>query len=630
MNWSALYQLAVACVACSLAACHGAEDGSTVSNVTSTTSVAEGTADEPPPLLELPPLPEERPSAVASFPFLPGEPTDQAISIGDTTHGLVVQGRAVRESESLKILPKQRARDLRYGTTSLTALLEHAGRAVLAETKTPLWLGNLGRKDGGDIEWSVSHNAGRDADVAFAYVDAVTKRPVDPPDLVPLDRDGLSVDKKLAFDAGRTWIAVRAMLQFEGASVQYLFISEPLKKKLLEHAKRRGEPARLLEHAADVLRQPAGAAPHDDHLHVRIYCGKLDVACGCKDFGFVHTRARQYPEEAELARRAALALLEAESAERRAVALLRLGFIGTGDDVAAAAKLVADPSPEVRRAAVLLLGVLGDRSLVDLLVRRFREENDVGVLLASLEALGQLGGDTAGAVLRDVMLAAQSGPRATDPPPRPLLGLPPLALEPTPLQKLLTPPAPTPPTLDRRGLADLAVRAARTVESDLVLPPLVAELDPLDREASLRAAEALAFVTNQRLLGGDDAAAIARAKQAYAAFEPTVGKHGKAWSARDAWVLQGFARRGLRVTGLDRRGVWELFRGLSEEPHVAHNARAALVRVLGADRAVLRFGYGDACRTLWDVAWDRRRELDLGAPSKEQVRACAEARAAER
>lgn len=585
---------------------------------------------EPPPLRDLPPLPEESVPSSASFPFLPGEPTDQAISIGDTTHGLVVLGRAVRESESLKILPKQRARDLRYGTSSLTALLERAGSAVHDKTKTPLWLGNLGRKEGGDIEWSVSHNAGRDADVAFAYVDAVTKRPVDPPDLVPLDRDGLSADKKLAFDAGRTWLAVRAMLEFDGASVQYLFISEPLKKKLLEHAKRLGEPARLLEHAADVLRQPAGAAPHDDHLHVRIYCGKLDAACGCKDFGFVHARARQHPDEAERARRTALELLTSPSAERRERALLRLGFIGTSEDMAPAAKLVTDEAPEVRRAAVLLVGVLGDRSYVDLLMRRFREENDGGVLLAVLEALGQLGGDTAGGVLRDVMLAAQSAPRAPEPPPRPLLGLPPLALEPTPLQKLLTPPAPTPLALDRRSLADLAVRASRTVESDLVLPSLVAELDPRDRQASLRAAEALAFVTNQRLLVGDDAAAIERAKQAYAAFEPSVGKHGKAWSARDAWLLQGFARRGLRVPGLDRRGVWELFRGLSEEPHVAHNARAALGRLLGADRAVLRFGFGDACRTLWDVAWDRRRELNLGAPTKEQVRACAEARAAER
>jgi murein endopeptidase len=629
MNWAPLYQLAAASVMVAFGAfacsSRGEEGAPTNGELATTSSSAAGTSTnaESPPLLDLPPLPEEAPSVSASFPFLPGEPGDHAVSIGDTTHGLLVQGRAVRESESLKILPKQRARDLRYGTTELTALLEHAGRAVHTESKTPLWLGNLGRKEGGDIEWSVSHNAGRDADVAFAYVDAITKGPVDPPDLVPLDRDGLSVDKKLAFDAARTWMAVRAMLSFEGASVQYLFISEPLKKKLLEHAKRRGEPAKLLEHAADVLRQPAGAAPHDDHLHVRIYCSKLDVACGCKDFGFVHDRARQHPEQAEVARRAALALLADPSATRRATALLRLGFIGNADDVALATKLVRDSSPEVGRAAVLLIGVLGDRNDVDLLLGRFREENDGAVLVAVLEALGQLGGDTAGAVLRDVMLAAQSAPDALEPPPRPLLGLPPLALEPSPLQKLLAPPSPTPLALDRRGLA-------RTVESDLVLPPLVAELNPQDRAASVRAAEALSFLTNQRLLTGDDDAAITRAKQAYAAFAPTVGKHGKGWSARDAWVLQGFARRGLRIPSLDRRGVWELFRGLSEETHVAYNARSALVRLLGADRAVLRFGYGDACRTLWDVAWDRRRELNLGAPSKEQVRACAEARAAER
>src|SRR5690606_15018228 len=125
-----------------------------------------------------------------------------------------------------------------------------------------------GRRGGGDIEWSVSHNSGRDADIAFCYRDAAGK-PVDPPNLVPLDREGFSKDRKLRFDPTRTWLVVRSMLESEAASVQYLFISHSLKVQLLAAARRQGAPATLNERANVILRQPGGSHPHDDHLHLR-------------------------------------------------------------------------------------------------------------------------------------------------------------------------------------------------------------------------------------------------------------------------------------------------------------------------------------------------------------------------
>jgi hypothetical protein len=165
-------------------------------------------------------------SSSLEFPFLLGEIEGSSVSIGDTSHGRLVNGVELVESDALRILPEHRTRDLRYGTAPLIALLTHASRALGSATRTTLWLGNIGRKEGGDIEWSVSHNAGRDADVAFCYRDARNGKPVDPPGLVRLDEDGLSHDRRLAFDAARTWLVVRAMLEFEGASVQYLFISD--------------------------------------------------------------------------------------------------------------------------------------------------------------------------------------------------------------------------------------------------------------------------------------------------------------------------------------------------------------------------------------------------------------------
>ncbi len=575
----------------------------------------------------------EDPPATPSFPFLPGEPTDRAVSIGDTTHGMVVNGASLRESESLKILPKQRARDLRYGTSELVELLDHAGKQLYRETKTALWVGNLGRKYGGDIEWSVSHNAGRDADIAFAYVDAVSKKPVDPPDLVPLGHDGLSADRKLGFDAARTWKVVKALLQFEGTSIQYLFISDSLKKKLLEHAKASGEPAKFIEYAAELLRQPMGAAPHDDHLHLRIYCGKLDAACGCKDIGFIHERARRHVDEEQKARATALSQLKSPVAEDRKRALLRLVFVGDAAALAQALPSLSDREAEVRRAAVLLMGQSGDRQYAEALVRQFRAEDDPNVLAQIIEAAGLLGGPTSGELLRDVLEAFHGGPTGEAVTVRPFLKLPAANTIPDYSARLLNPPLIETSFINRRGLADLAVRAARTVESEHVLRPLLVELEGTDEGAIQRAAEALAYITNLRLLGdAKDADALRRARTGYAAFAQTLGKPGKPlrWAPRDSWVLQGFATRGYQVPGVDARGSWELFRALADEPHIAYNARSVLIRVLGADPTIARFGAGDACRALWEIAWDRRRELRLGSPNPEQARACARTRTKEK
>ncbi|MEO8214535.1 MAG: hypothetical protein ABI560_15140, partial [Myxococcales bacterium] len=34
-----------------------------------------------------------------------------------------------------------------------------------------------------------------------------------------------------------------------------------------------------------IIRQPSDSEPHDDHMHVRIYCDPNDRALGCSDHG---------------------------------------------------------------------------------------------------------------------------------------------------------------------------------------------------------------------------------------------------------------------------------------------------------------------------------------------------------
>ena len=58
------------------------------------------------------------------------------------------------------------------------------------------------------------------------------------------------------------------------------FISTGLERLLIDHAREEGEPLALINHAARVLRQPGPEIPHNDHLHVRVYCSRMDMGAG--------------------------------------------------------------------------------------------------------------------------------------------------------------------------------------------------------------------------------------------------------------------------------------------------------------------------------------------------------------
>ena len=52
----------------------------------------------------------------------------------------------------------------------------------------------------------------------------------------------------------------------------HIFIASPLRARLLAYAERLGAPARTRLRAAELMQQPHGTLPHDDHFHVRIAC----------------------------------------------------------------------------------------------------------------------------------------------------------------------------------------------------------------------------------------------------------------------------------------------------------------------------------------------------------------------
>lgn len=367
--------------------------------------------------------------------YVPG-----SVSAGNTSHGSLVRGARIPESGSHHyVVDAHRGRVTRYGTDELVGLLlDTAEQLAELYPGTRLPLGNMSLRDGGDIRWSVSHNSGRDADIAFLMEDEAGN-PVPPDDLL---RVSSSLEARyrrgLRFDVERNWAVIEALLRSDEAQVQWVFVYEPLKQALLEWAREAGVDPGIIAAADMVMRQPSGAAPHDDHFHVRVYCSDQDRLEGCINWGPVHpfvrldegavqrrvrelvrglmdpdediaSRCIEFLERLE-PREAALTIARAVPHQQPSVQIRLMQLLKrvhawgvTGPIVPIAA---AGGTDEVRDTAFDLLGSLADPdsapALFDLIERNAQEGTGVrGVALSSALALRN-------------MVAPEAIPRAVD------------------------------------------------------------------------------------------------------------------------------------------------------------------------------------------------------------------------
>lgn len=234
-----------------------------------------------------------------------------SISYGPSNRGKLMRpARLPTRGEGFWIPPRWAQRGLRYGTDEMVALLVHVGRS-LDRVSPGLRMGvaDLSPLRGGPSAWHHSHQTGRDVDLLFFATDADGK-PVELTSMPVFDELGVATlpsgdaddprtpgDESveiLRFDAARTWLLVRALIENQVAPVQYIFIADALKQLLLDHAHASGEPEALLQEAGFLLQQPGDALPHDDHMHVRILCSASDRAHGCHDRGALHWAKKGY------------------------------------------------------------------------------------------------------------------------------------------------------------------------------------------------------------------------------------------------------------------------------------------------------------------------------------------------
>lgn len=222
-----------------------------------------------------------------------------SVSIGSFGRGLLRRGLPLPpRGPGYRVPALWQQRDAQYGTDEIIGAIERAARRIAREYPGgTLGVGDLSIRGGGPSRLHRSHQTGRDADLIFYAVDE-RGRPVPPADAMP--RYGADLRARPSrptpgvvfgpfsprrFDVRRNWALVRALLQDPAIEVQYLFCSGPLKRALLDWARDHGEDPALVARADFLLHQPTDSLPHDDHLHLRIYCAADDRPYGCEDRG---------------------------------------------------------------------------------------------------------------------------------------------------------------------------------------------------------------------------------------------------------------------------------------------------------------------------------------------------------
>ena len=236
-------------------------------------------------LAALPPAAHAREVAVREIDLRP-PPGLRSRSLGFAWQGQLLRPMRAQESEYIRHVGEYASNGRFFGTWELVQLLERAARRVAFRLPgSKLQIGELSGEAGGRIDGHRSHQSGRDVDIGF-YVTLPDGTPAATYAFADFDRRGVGKppNQYLRFDDARNWELVAKLLTDGEARVQFIFVADYLKHRLLDEARRRGASAAVIERAKTVLAQPAHGHPHRNHFHARIYCPPADRAV-CRERG---------------------------------------------------------------------------------------------------------------------------------------------------------------------------------------------------------------------------------------------------------------------------------------------------------------------------------------------------------
>lgn len=328
-----------------------------------------------------------------------------ALPKGSTSLGRTNGGELVGAVElppkgvGYQVLSHAVGRKTNFGTAELIGVIQRATRKVRERFPgAVLGLGNLGFADGRKIPWSVSHQAGRDADLGM-YATTLDGKPLKAMPFFAFGADGTAGGPggdRVRFDLPRNLALVTALVEDAEARVQYIFVAAWLKELLLDEARRTGVAAATISRMQEVLHQPSDSNPHADHYHVRLFCTVEDRQYGCRDRGppraWVDPGDREHAEAA--ARVASILEMRGKGSEALQVkALERLGAMAATSEVDAVVGALSVDSKKVRKAALSTVIALGDARAAEGIVRVLREVEDAAWAVALFEAVPKLDAD---------------------------------------------------------------------------------------------------------------------------------------------------------------------------------------------------------------------------------------------
>ena len=200
-----------------------------------------------------------------------------SLSYGPARAGRLLDPAALpRRGDGYWIPPTWARRGLAYGTDELVGMIVYAGREISRQLPSAtLSVGDLSLGRGGRSRWHRSHQTGRDVDLLFLIKDSNGK-PVLSERMWQFDGNGHAVrrneeaifdesaDPGYVFDDMGNWLMVRSLLNNPIAEVQYIFIADSLKQRLIDLAFELGEPTEIIQKASYLLHQPSDSLPHDE------------------------------------------------------------------------------------------------------------------------------------------------------------------------------------------------------------------------------------------------------------------------------------------------------------------------------------------------------------------------------
>ena len=215
----------------------------------------------------------------------------RSTSVGTCTEGRLEGGLPLPLTAAGLLFHPDKDPGSRFGTVELVGGLVRAAAVVeRAQPGVPLTVSDLSREGGGEISRHASHRSGRDVDVLF-YLRRERGEPFVPAKAIPLDPEGRGTDYgdladpsddiPVRIDLPRTWAFVAALLADDTVQIQQIYVVEHVRAMLLAQGEQAKADPAILARFGDVTCQPR--FPHDDHMHIRVFCTAEDIAGGCND-----------------------------------------------------------------------------------------------------------------------------------------------------------------------------------------------------------------------------------------------------------------------------------------------------------------------------------------------------------